>query len=104
MCTSVRRCRYKSAHGLKHKVGPGKAKAFDFTAQDKRESPALPIAGCALARLDTGVFAARQASTSSKAVGGWYNDPIFARGAVLKDVVLKPGDKGPPPADRKSVV
>ena len=90
---------YKSAHGLKEKSGPGRAKLYDPRAQAPRESPAeLPIAGCALARLGTGVHPERQHRTSSKAIGSFWNDPIFQPGAKLKDVVLQPGDKGPLPA------
>lgn len=89
---------YKNAHGLKAKSGPGRATSYDPRGQPRRESPKLPIAGCHLARLDTGTKPERQARTSSKAVGGWWNDPIFAADAKLKDVVQRPGEKGPPPA------
>jgi len=89
---------YKSAHGLKHKVGPGNAKAYDPRAQAKRDAPPLPVAGCALARLGTGNKPERTQQTSSKAVGGWWNDPIFSQNAELPDVVVKPGEKGPAPA------
>lgn len=80
---------YKSAHGLKHKVGPGNAKAYDPRAQAKRDAPPLPVAGCALARLGTGNKPERTQQTSSKAVGGWWNDPIFSQNAELPDVVVK---------------
>ena len=56
------------------------------------------MSGCALARLGTGIKPERQAATSSKAVGGWWNDPIFSADAKLKEVVLQPGEKGPLPA------
>ena len=88
---------YKNAHGMKEKTGPGRAKIYD-PKEKRRESPAEgPFAGCSAARLGTGMYPARQHRTSSKAVGGWWNDPIFAKDAVLKDVVLKNGEKGPPP-------
>ena len=61
-------------------------------------SKRLPLAGCNLARLGTGQIMARQERTSSKAIGGWWNDPIFKQGTKLKDVVLQPGEKGPLPA------
>lgn len=90
---------FKNAHGLKEKTGPGRAKLYDPRAQPRRESPAeLPLAGCQLALLNTGHLPARQARTSSKAIGGWWDDPIFQQGAKLKDVVQRPGEKGPLPA------
>ena len=93
---------YKNAHGMKHKAGPGKAKLYDPREQPPRPSPALPLAGSKLALLGTGQIPERQARTSSKAVGAFWNDPIFAQGAVLKDVVLAPGEKGPLPACMQS--
>jgi len=87
---------YKNAHGLKERTGPGRAKIYDPRSL-RRESPALPIQGCGLARLDTGMLPQRQARTSSRTVGGWWNDPIFAKDAKLPDVVLQPGQKGPVP-------
>ena len=94
---------YKSAHGLKEKTGPGRAKIYDPRAQPRRPSPKeLPLTGCTLARLGTGQHPARQAATSSKAIGGWWDDPIFKGDAKLKDVVLQPGEKGPlPPCMQK---
>jgi len=89
---------YKNAHGMKVKTGPGLAHQPDFRAQEKRPSPDLPIQGCKLAHLGTGNRPERRAVTSSQAVGGWYNDPIFARGKVLPDAVLPPGERGEPPA------
>ena len=85
---------YKNAHGLKEKSGPGRAKLYDPRAQPPRPSPKeLPLAGSKLALLGTGQLPERQARTSSKAIGGWWTDPIFQQGAVLKDAVLKPGEK-----------
>ena len=90
---------YKNAHGLKEKSGPGRAKQYDPRAQAPRPSPAeLPLQGCNLARLGTGQIPARQVRTSAKAIGAFWNDPIFSQNAVLKDVVLQPGEKGPLPA------
>jgi len=88
---------YKNAHGLKEKSGPGRAKVHDPLAI-RRQSPAqLPVTGCALARLGTGNKPERQRPTSAKAIGSWWDDPIFRPDANLKDAVLKPGEKGPPP-------
>ena len=89
---------YKNAHNLKEKTGPGRAKLYDPRGQPRREAPAeLPMTGCSLARLGTGVKPERQVRTSSKAIGGWWDDPIFKPDAHLKDVVLKPGERGPRP-------
>ena len=92
----MRRREYKSAHGMKEKKGPGAAKLFDYRNQPKREAPPLPIAGCALARLNTGNQAARRGWTSSQAVGSWWTDPVFYD--CLKAPPKDPKDKGPPPA------
>ena len=89
---------YKNAHGMKVKTGPGLAHQHDFRAIEKRPSPPLPLQGCKLAHLGTGNRPERRAKTSSQAVGGWWDDPIFARGAKLPDAVLPPGDRGQPPA------
>jgi hypothetical protein len=70
---------YKQAHGMQERKGPGTAKLYDMRDQPKRPAPPLPIAGCALASLNTGVYPERQHQTSSKAVGGWWTDPIFQK-------------------------
>uniref|UniRef100_A0A7S2CUA0 Uncharacterized protein n=1 Tax=Haptolina brevifila TaxID=156173 RepID=A0A7S2CUA0_9EUKA len=82
---------YRSAHGMKEKKGPGLAKVYDFREVPKRPSPALPIAGCALARLGPRPNMARQSVTSSKAVGAWWTNPIFME---MKDAVAQ--KEGPP--------
>jgi hypothetical protein len=92
---------FKSAHGLKKKVGPGLAHAYDFRDQPKRVPPPLPVAGCALARMHTGNKLARRAKTSSQAVGGWWDDPIFTQPEILDPPVRKSGDKGAPPASTR---
>ena len=84
---------YKSAHNLKEKKGPGLAKVHDFRAQPKRPSPPLPVAGCALARLNTGMNPRRQAATSAKAIGDWWTNPIF-----MEVMNAPPAGKEPPPA------
>jgi len=85
---------YKQAHGMQEKKGPGRAKLYDFRAQPKRESPNLPVSGCALGRMYTGCYPERRRMTSSQAVGNWWNDPILAQ----KPDTSKPleGRHGPP--------
>jgi len=87
---------FKKAHGLSEKKGPGIGYIYDAFAQPRREAPAVPVAGCALAKLGTGNKLVRQARTSSKAVGSWWNDPIFQDRD--KFVAPAPGDRGPAPA------
>lgn len=84
---------YKQANGMYEKKGPGLAKAHDFRDEPQRPSPPLPMSGCALARLETGNFASRQAPTSSKAVGSWYTDPIFQNS--MKETVKPPSKAAP---------
>jgi len=86
---------YKKAHGMNEKKGPGIGYIYDFRAQPRRESPALPIAGCNLARLNTGNYAARRAPTSSQQVGSWWTDSVLQN---IKVEEKRPGDKGKPPA------
>ena len=88
---------YKSAHGMKTKSGPGLAKQYDFRTVERKQAPPLPIQGCALGRMNTApsgtLFPQRQTLTSSKAVGGWWNDPIFQQKGEATDFHAK----GPPP-------
>ncbi|KOO36622.1 hypothetical protein Ctob_012439 [Chrysochromulina tobinii] len=84
---------YKKCHNMKRKKGPGLGYVYDFTAQPQRPSPAVPVAGCALARLTTGMFPERQAPTSSKAIGSWWTDPVFQE---MKNHASTKG-KGKPP-------
>ena len=52
---------FKSAHGLKEKKGPGRAKLYDPRAQPPRPSPAeVPMNSGNLARLGTGLKPERQ--------------------------------------------
>ena len=86
---------YKSAHNMREMKGPGLGYVYEFRAQPKRPSPALPIAGCALAKLHTGNYSSRQARTSSQMVGSWWTDPVFEN---IKESNKPPGDKGSKPA------
>ena len=88
---------FKSAHGLKEKKGPGLGHTYDVRAQPKRESPAIPMAGTPMARLDTGNHPARSGKKSSNAIGSFWNDPIFTGPA---EVVASPGGKGPAPSSK----
>ena len=84
---------YKKCHNMKRKKGPGLGYVYDFTAQPQRPSPAVPVAGCALSLLTTGMFPERQAPTSSKAIGSWWTDPVFQE--MKKHASTK--GKGKPP-------
>jgi hypothetical protein len=87
---------YKKAHNMQEKKGPGRAKVYDFRAQPKRESPNLPIAGCALGRMYTGAFPERRAKTSSQAVGDWWNDPVLNDPSITDTSKPLDGRHGPP--------
>ena len=88
---------YRSAHNMKEKVGPGLAKSYDMRAQPKREAPNLPLAGTPFSRLTMGNNPHRQAATSSKAIGSFWNDPIFTK--PLEEAASS--GKGPPPASSR---
>ena len=89
---------YKNAHKMKVKSGPGLAKSYDFLAQPKKPAPNLPVAGCGTIRREMGNNPARKAPTSSQAVGGWWNDPIFMQ---IKNEGALPKGKGKAPASTR---
>ena len=86
---------YKAANGLREPKGPGLGYIYDFRGQPQRPPPGLPIAGCALARLQTGDYPERRARTSSKAIGSWWTDSLMQK---LKDPPASTGGRGAKPA------
>ena len=87
---------YKSAHDLKEKKGPGLGHTYDVRAQPKRAAPPLPMAGTPMALRGTGCKPERTPTTSSRAVGSWWTDPIFDGPAEE----VASGGKGKPPGSK----
>ena len=93
---------YKSAHDMKEAKGPGLGHVYDVRAQPKRESPALPLGGTPMARLYTGEFAERTPKTSSRAIGSWWSDPVFAHRVGGDAAPASPSKGVPSPSQGKT--
>ena len=80
---------------MKEKTGPGRAKVYD-PKEKRRESPAeVPFAGCSAARHRHCIPSRRSTAPRRRL---WAAErPDLRKDTVLKDVVLKNGEKGPPP-------